>query len=671
MFQEFPCARDENTPNTLIIFHAQNDFIQSDDLSDSIMKSAEFDDPSILRKRYLNNVCEIIHNGYYPFSNIVVMCDQSPVEDLNDDYNVCARGSEGEAIYGPLHDSLDKWAREHCTARVQFIQSRCYSRNGPGNEAFNEVALGEWEEKILGHLADIKADMHHIFVAGLFEHQCSKLSIGYVLKALIDETSIWQQKSQFEVNVVHMIHIIKPNNHSDWSDVASAQVDMFGSVYRDTVESTNDVIQADGKQAPCNLVGFDFVGLSEKKDEPDTTLQRMMVYQRAVNQLSHTFLGDPSYISHLTDAISNVYSNCERGRSLFTEGDRTNCVTNYEFPLTAGKEIIEKYLYLAPNSTWVDKFYLPYALLDESMEARVCNTGDYYRMPIPVMYDGDKWDVLNPVVFEREEAADGSVLFSGESLFVRGLGKLGKWGPNQAADMLRYSLDVDGLSVLIIKRPSGMWAVPGGFLEDDENAADAALREYHEEVLGRRQDGSDVSKMDRRKYWGLAADKVDEVMTGALPLNLYGLGVEKQDSMTNTPLSLKSHVVYRGYSPDARNTRNAWMETTCFASRATSKQELLAEAGSGNAYWNSLKAGTFREIVDIQVFRLADLNLGVGSVSDGNQPTMFAGHALFLSRLQSQVSDLQIEFPKPGMSNVTTIRKQYEGPRSAWGSRKY
>lgn len=67
---------------------------------------------------------------------------------------------------------------------------------------------------------------------------------------------------------------------------------------------------------------------------------------------------------------------------------------------------------------------------------------------------------------------------------ISGRGALYKWGPNHAADALltRVSSETGLLEVLLIKRPCGAWAMPGGFLDPGEDPLLAARRELEEET---------------------------------------------------------------------------------------------------------------------------------------------------------------------------------------------
>ncbi len=96
---------------------------------------------------------------------------------------------------------------------------------------------------------------------------------------------------------------------------------------------------------------------------------------------------------------------------------------------------------------------------------------------------------------------------------------LGKWGANFAADSI-ITREKDGkLQCLLIQRKdTGEWALPGGMIDEGEEAIDSAQRELEEET-------------------GIKKEEVGEE---------------------------EWELIYKGYVDDPRNTDNAWMETTAY-----------------------------------------------------------------------------------------------------------
>ncbi|MEU7769610.1 NUDIX domain-containing protein [Nocardia sp. NPDC049190] len=103
---------------------------------------------------------------------------------------------------------------------------------------------------------------------------------------------------------------------------------------------------------------------------------------------------------------------------------------------------------------------------------------------------------------------------------LRGRGMLNKWGATQAADPIITRYNERGeLEILLIKRKdTGEWALPGGKIDPGEQPWQAANRELGEEA-------------------GVEGIQID---------------------------SSRVRQVYQGYVDDTRNTDNAWMETTAF-----------------------------------------------------------------------------------------------------------
>jgi len=97
---------------------------------------------------------------------------------------------------------------------------------------------------------------------------------------------------------------------------------------------------------------------------------------------------------------------------------------------------------------------------------------------------------------------------------IAGRGKLGKWGPNNAADAIVIANVPDGSrKIFLVKRKdTGDWALPGGMVDPGEPVSRTAKRELQEEG-------------------GINLDTVEATE------------------------------VYAGYVDEPRNTDNAWMET--------------------------------------------------------------------------------------------------------------
>lgn len=119
---------------------------------------------------------------------------------------------------------------------------------------------------------------------------------------------------------------------------------------------------------------------------------------------------------------------------------------------------------------------------------------------------------------------------------IQGRGKLGKWGPNMAADPIitRINPTTHELELLVIQRKdNGQWALPGGMVEPGDDVPKTLIKELCEET-------------------GIVLDM-------------------KQATK-----------VFQGYVDDPRNTDNAWIETVA-AHRHLSHEEavqLTPRAGS-------------------------------------------------------------------------------------------
>lgn len=118
---------------------------------------------------------------------------------------------------------------------------------------------------------------------------------------------------------------------------------------------------------------------------------------------------------------------------------------------------------------------------------------------------------------------------------VEGKGNFYHYGPNYTVDPIVIAGDEAPSILLIQRKDTGDWALPGGFVDDDESAIEAGLRELQEE--------------------------------------------------TNVVLTDEPVVVYAGPVDDPRSTLNAWPETTALLWRCN--EPAIAQAGddAARAQW--------------------------------------------------------------------------------------
>ena len=140
-----------------------------------------------------------------------------------------------------------------------------------------------------------------------------------------------------------------------------------------------------------------------------------------------------------------------------------------------------------------------------------------------------------------------------------GRGLLGNWGPNHAADPIvtRWAPhDRTKLQMVVIERKdTGEWAIPGGMVDPGEMVSATLRREFTEEA-------GNVPPAKRQRFEAL---------------------MEQLFAPKN------SKVIYRGYVDDPRNTDNAWMETTTFHFHCNDtlacRLPLPAGDDAGNVMW--------------------------------------------------------------------------------------
>lgn len=119
---------------------------------------------------------------------------------------------------------------------------------------------------------------------------------------------------------------------------------------------------------------------------------------------------------------------------------------------------------------------------------------------------------------------------------VTGLGEYWHWGPNKTADPIVINNDPIPKLLLVQRSDTGMWALPGGFVDADESAEAAARRELQEEA------------------------------------GLVLIGTE-------------GATVYDGVVADLRTTAHAWAETTALLWRVAGSPEVHAGDDAVQARW--------------------------------------------------------------------------------------
>ena len=118
-----------------------------------------------------------------------------------------------------------------------------------------------------------------------------------------------------------------------------------------------------------------------------------------------------------------------------------------------------------------------------------------------------------------------------------GRGRLGRWGPNHAADAVVTRWDpmppARSLSVVLIRRrDTGQWALPGGMVDAGEERSKTAWREFLEEALAIQKQSPNERRETESRLHHLSSHAV-AVWSGLV-------------------------------AGDHRNTDNAWMESAAF-----------------------------------------------------------------------------------------------------------
>lgn len=119
---------------------------------------------------------------------------------------------------------------------------------------------------------------------------------------------------------------------------------------------------------------------------------------------------------------------------------------------------------------------------------------------------------------------------------ITGKGNYYNWGPNYTADSVVMTRDPEPKILLIQRKDTGLWALPGGFLDNNENAIDAAIRELKEET---------------------------------------NLTIENEQPV----------LIYKGLVDDPRATINSWPETTAYLWKINETDQISAGDDAQNTAW--------------------------------------------------------------------------------------
>ena len=171
---------------------------------------------------------------------------------------------------------------------------------------------------------------------------------------------------------------------------------------------------------------------------------------------------------------------------------------------------------------------------------------------------------------------------------IEGRGLLGNWGANFAADPIitRFQPKSDNkiIEMVVIKRKdTGEFAIPGGMVDPGEKALTAGIREFLEEAL----DYENTNKSDKEK----SKEEFEKIRSKLMKL------------FDEAP-------IYKGYVDDPRNTDNSWMETSAFNAHIPNDDELYnieLKAGddAANVYWKTIgimKNGLYEYNTELKLY---------------------------------------------------------------------
>lgn len=223
---------------------------------------------------------------------------------------------------------------------------------------------------------------------------------------------------------------------------------------------------------------------------------------------------------------------------------------------------------LEKPSIYPDRYEIPESFVSWDIPFENYNP-PYYVAPQVIENDSDKklggW--ADPEDVEKVRKIRSITSYEGEVLYdqngrplnprgrtgVSGRGLWGKWGPNYAADPIvtRLNSQTGKLEIILIRRKdTGEWALPGGMVDAGERVSRTLERELGEES----------------------------------GVNINFESAEK---------------VYEGYVDDPRNTDNAWGETSAYHLHLAGEEgliELKAGDDAGAAQWQVVNENTLGKL---------------------------------------------------------------------------
>ena len=162
---------------------------------------------------------------------------------------------------------------------------------------------------------------------------------------------------------------------------------------------------------------------------------------------------------------------------------------------------------------------------------------------------------VGPIIFGK----DGRPLNPTGATGVTGRGALGLWGPNHAADTIVTRQGEQGKTevLLIQRKDTGQWALPGGMVEDEADIFNVALKELAEEALALNSaEGS--KNLDREAI------------------------INKVEELKQFPCFQRARNTYKGVVEDPRNTDNAWMETEAWSVQLSAEEAATLRLQAGD-----------------------------------------------------------------------------------------